>query len=119
MMRVLIAKELRGLRPVAICIVGFIVFGNLFMLASEMPDKQLLDPAKWSGNSGPMVMVLAIFGMMIGSGVLIKESDQGTLGFIDGLPLSRTRFFIAKVIAAFAVGALGILIDFPFTLFFD
>jgi hypothetical protein len=119
MMRVLIAKELRGLRPVAICIVGFIVLINLFLLATKMPDKQLLDPAQWSRDSGPMVMVLALLGMMIGGGVLINESDQGTLGFIDGLPLSRTRLFIAKVIAAFAVSAFGILIDFPFTLFFD
>ena len=120
MMRVLIAKELRALRPIAICIAGWFVLDLLYLLATELPDEQRLDPAGWltEFRSGT-VMILALFGLMIGAGVLINESDQGTLRFLDGLPLSRTRLFIAKVIAALAVIALVPLIDFSTTLVFD
>ena len=64
-------------------------------------------------------MVLVLFGLMIGAGVLVHESDQGTLRFLDGLPLSRTRIFAAKVVAAFAVIALVPLLDLTSMLFFD
>ena len=50
MMRVLIAKELRALRPMALCIAGVLVLGLFYTLATEMPDEQRLDPANWRPN---------------------------------------------------------------------
>jgi hypothetical protein len=107
MMRALLAKELRALRPLAYCIAGMLALTLLYVLATEMPDAQPLNPQKWLGEdrTGAFV-ILALFGLMIGAGLLIHESEQGTLRFLDGLPLSRTRLFIAKVLAAFAVIAL-------------
>lgn len=120
MMRVLIAKEFRAMRPMALCIAGLFVLGLLYLFATEMPDEQRLDPAKWLAEfRNGTVIILVLFGLMIGAGVLVNESDQGTLRFLDGLPLSRTRLFIAKVSAALAVIALVPLIDLPSTLFFD
>jgi hypothetical protein len=120
MMRVLIAKELRALRPMAWCIVGVLVLGLGYMVATEMPDEQRLDPAQWltEYRSGS-VIVLGLFGLMMGAGVLLQESNQGTLRFLDGLPLSRTRIFAAKVIAALAVIALVPVLDLTSTLGFD
>lgn len=119
-MRALIVKELRALRPMAICIVGIFLLGQLFLAATEMPNEQRLDPARWlAEDRSNSVIVLALFGLMIGAGVLVNEEEQGTLRFLDGLPLSRTRLFAAKVIAAFIVIALVPLVDSPTALFLD
>lgn len=121
MMRALLAKELRALRPLACCLAGLFALIVLFTVATELPDAQPLDPQKWlhHDRSGAFA-VLGLFGLMIGAGSLIQESEQGTLRFLDGLPISRTRLFAAKVLAAFAVIALapvlGLSIDSIFGL---
>ena len=107
MMRALLAKELRALRPLACCIAGMLVLTLLYTFATELPDAKPLDPQKWLRDDRMGAFVtLALFGLMIGAGSLIQESEEGTLRFLDGLPLSRTRLFAAKVLAAFAVIAL-------------
>ena len=116
MMRALLAKELRSLRPFALCIAGMLVLILLFTIATGLPDVHVFDPSKWlSDDRNGAFGMLAIFGLMIGAGLLINESEQGTLRFLDGLPLSRTRVFVAKVLAAFAtialVPILGVSID--------
>ena len=112
MMRALLIKELRALRPFAFCIAGMLALMIVFLLATELPDVQPLDPAKWlhEGRAGSCAILL-LFGLMIGAGVLINESEQGTLRFLDGLPVSRTRLFVAKVLAAFATIALVPILD--------
>ena len=112
MMHALLIKELRALRPFAFCIAGLFVLGLAFTFATEMPDEQTLVPSKWLVNerTGSFIM-LALFGLMIGAGVLINESEQGTLRFLDGLPVSRTRLFIAKYVAALAVTFLVTVVD--------
>jgi hypothetical protein len=107
MMRALLAKELRALRPLACCIAGLFALTLLYLFATELPDAQPLNPQKWLNHdrAGAFFM-LTLFGLMIGAGSLIHESEQGTLRFLDGLPLSRSRLFAAKVLAAFAVIAL-------------
>ena len=44
MMRALLTKEFRALRPFVWCILGLLVLGYLFILGTEMPDDQRLDP---------------------------------------------------------------------------
>jgi len=39
----------------------------------------------------------------VGSGLLIREIDDGTLAFLDGLPLTRARAFTTKIVTATAV----------------
>ena len=113
MMRALLAKELRALRPFAFCIAGMLALMIIFTCATEFPDMQPLDPAKWmtEGRAGTCGILL-LFGLMTGAGLLINESEQGTLRFLDGLPVSRTQLFAAKVIAAFATIALVPVLDF-------
>jgi len=119
MMRALLAKEIRALRPIALCIVGTFVLSMIYLFATEFPDQQLVDPVKWLREyRGGTFLILALFGLMIGAGLLINESQQGTLRFLDGLPVSRTRLFVAKMLAALAVIALVPLIGFPFDVVF-
>jgi len=39
----------------------------------------------------------------VGTGLLMREIDERTLAFLDGLPVSRTRIFITKMSVALAV----------------
>jgi len=108
MMRTLICKELRTLLPFAWLILGLmaLILGSTF--AIEFPDTNTLEPAKWLANDRPGALAfLMLFGLMIGAGLLVNESEQGTLTFLDGLPVSRTRIFGAKMIAGLLVLSLG------------
>ena len=119
MMRSLILKELHALRPMALLIASILALVVIAVLASEFPDQHPLNPESWiaTDRSGS-VMTILLFGIMIGSGLLVGESDQGTLSFLDGLPISRTRIFIAKIIAAVLVlsliPVLGFVVDGTF-----
>ena len=107
MMRALLAKELRSLRPFTFCIAGLFLLMLIYMMATELPDVHSFDPEKWLQNDrGGAFGIPLLFGLMIGASLLITEADQGTLRFLDGLPVSRTRVFFVKVLAAFATLAL-------------
>ena len=119
-MRALLAKELRALRPFVFCIAGLYVLGIAFTFATEMPDQQKFVPAEWQADDRTGSFVgLALFGLMIGAGVLINESEHGTLRFLDGLPVSRTRLFVAKYLAALAITFLVTIIDLPSVILLD
>jgi len=120
MNRVLLAKELRALRPYAVCILALFALGQAYALATDAPDLQRYDPAKWldSSRSGSLV-VLALFCLLTGAGVLMQESEQGTLLFLDGLPLSRTRVFLMKALAGVLVVSLVPLVDISSDILFD
>jgi hypothetical protein len=112
MNRTLLAKELRALHPYAACIIALFGVSLIYLFATEMPDAQPFDPAKWlsKSRSGSMAM-LSLFSLMLGANLLVQESEQGTLLFLDGLPLSRTRIFIMKALAGFIVISLVPLLD--------
>lgn len=119
MTRALLAKELRALRPMMWCIGGIWLLMVIVQLATELPDAQPFQPDLWVSKSrdGNFV-VLFLFTLMTGAGLLVHESEQGTLRFLDGLPLSRSQLFVAKVVAALCVIAwvpgLGLLSDLVF-----
>lgn len=104
MNRTLLAKELRALRPYTVCILALSVLLTGLMFFDEMPDAQRFDPARWLDKSRfGSFLFLMLFSMLLGSGLLVQESEERTLQFLDGLPLSRTRVFVMKALAAFLV----------------
>jgi hypothetical protein len=101
MIRALFAKELRTLRP-------FLFLGLAFLLI-ELLDK-LLSPFETQSLAmalAPVPIALAmsqlLLGFALGSGLLVREIDDGTLNFLDGLPVTRGAVFAAKVFAAMLV----------------
>jgi len=119
MIRALLAKEVRALRPMVWCIGGLWLIMVILQLATELPDAQPFRPELWLSNSRETTfVVLFLFTLMTGAGLLVHESEQGTLRFLDGLPLSRTQLFVAKAAAALCViawvPALGLLSDLVF-----
>lgn len=116
----LFTKELRALRPMLHCIVGLWVLSCLYLVVIELPDAQSVKPEQWLEKSRDgTFMVLMLFSLMIGAGLLPSENDQGTLRFLDGLPLSRTRLFVWKTVAALLVVTVIPVIDLIGSLGFD
>lgn len=112
MNRVLLDKELRALRPFAACILGLSVLSWIYTLCTKVPDAEHFDPVHWLDETrGGSLLLLALFSLVLGAGLLMQESDQRTLLFLDGLPVSRTRVFCMKTLAAMLVIALLPLLD--------
>jgi len=111
----LLKKEWRALRPLALLVIG--VYGALFLysMASEFPDLPD-DPSRESETSGLLVL-LGLFAAMTGASLLTSESTDGTLRFLDSLPVSRTRIFWAKVLAGIGLLQFSILLAYGLDLF--
>lgn len=97
----LLRKELRSLRP--------FVFIVLALLLMEVAGIFLapLDADSFAGRlqvfSAGLGFVQILFGFALGTNLLVREIDEGTLNFLDGLPLTRRAVFAAKMKAAMLV----------------
>lgn len=112
MNRALLGKELRALRPYAACVLALFCAILLYTFATEAPDLQRFTAEIWLDRiRGGSLMLLGLFGMLVGAGLLIHETEHGTLLFLDGLPVSRTRIFFIKVLAALMVIAIVPVVD--------
>lgn len=107
-MRTLLWKELRDLKMFVALVAGVELLALGFSLATKCPDQQVFNPAD-AMTTGHDIL---FFGIMLAAGLLIRESDEGTLNFLDGLPVSRTRIFAAKMIAGFLVLAIVPVLEF-------
>ncbi|MEA3211540.1 MAG: hypothetical protein QOE70_4597 [Chthoniobacter sp.] len=103
-MRALVAKELRSLLAIILFLVCVEIIATVATWWTEFPDMKTLqselDPAK--DNDG-LAAVTTFLAVLIAAGLLVRERDDGTLSFLDGLPVSRTRVFASKVLAALTV----------------
>jgi hypothetical protein len=100
MKRVLIAKEWVGMRSfvwllaaLAIVSLADIAAGTLYALHRH---HTLYEGGHWAVQ-GMLVLVLAF---TLGAGLLARELEDGTLAFLDGLPLRRRDVFLAKLAVA-------------------
>ncbi|WP_305824377.1 hypothetical protein [Massilia brevitalea] len=101
MTRVLLRKELRSLRPFL-----FVVFAVLLV---DLVDALLVPfgtrsfPDRLQSLSDELAILPILLGFAMGVNLLVREIDDGTLGFLDGLPLRRRTIFAAKMQAAMLV----------------
>jgi hypothetical protein len=100
MKRVLIAKEWVGMRSfvwllaaLAVVSLADIATGTLYALHRH---HTLYDGRQWAVE-GMLVLLLAF---TLGAGLLARELEDGTLAFLDGLPLRRRDVFLAKLAVA-------------------
>jgi ABC-type transport system involved in multi-copper enzyme maturation permease subunit len=101
MTRVLLRKELRDLLPWAIlsvCI-GLTDLAGLLLRPFDMLPLGVTHRMLGDEN-GPVLWFMAF---AIGTGLGIREQDDGTLAFLDGLPVSRSRVFFVKMAVTFAL----------------
>lgn len=101
MIRALAAKELRELRPWA----ALAVLVWLIDVVDDALGKLDLRPLSvtFHGLSDSSVGMLWLLAFAIGTTLGTREEDDGTLGFLDGLPVTRSRVFLVKLATATAV----------------
>ena len=101
MISTLVRKELRDQLP-------FLVLG-LFLSCMEAIDALAGQPdmhplsSTFRQLSDPSVVFQLLLAFAMGTGLLVREQDDGTLRFLDGLPVTRTRLFASKLLVAFGV----------------
>jgi ABC-type transport system involved in multi-copper enzyme maturation permease subunit len=94
--RALVLKELRALRPwvvLSLCI-GLIDIAEAFVHQTDMRPLSHI----WNQLGSANGIVMWIIAFAIGTGLVTREQDDGTLVFLDGLPVSRTHVFAVKCI---------------------
>jgi hypothetical protein len=95
----LIRKELRGQWP-------FVFLGLALLLLEVIEQLQEQWDLKPLGvtfqNFEGFLAFQFVIAFAVGTGLLMREIDDGTLAFLDGLPVTRTRVFFAKATAACA-----------------
>ncbi len=101
----LLRKELRSLVP----FVGLVLFFDLLSwgddLLTKFPDQYQL--SKLFSESGAEQVMMFMVSFALAASLLVREGDEGTLAFLDGLPLSRARVFFTKI--GLALGVLWLL----------
>ncbi len=99
----LLRKEMRELLPWGVLVVA-LGLSNVFDLLLEQVDLAPLGQTFRLLNEYNLVLYW-FMAFAIGTGLAIREHDDRTLGFLDGLPVSRSRVFFVKcaVMSAFVL----------------
>ncbi len=106
----LLRKELRALAPLAALVLAILLTGLGYTLCTEFPDQQPFTPERFHSEGG-LAVTATLFAVLIGAGLLLRESEEGTLHFLDALPISRGHIFLAKILAAGLVLAAVPMLD--------
>lgn len=109
-MRALLRKELRALLPVYALLAALVALEFAFELATSPPDQRPISVAweDYAGHGSMGAVLSFLLAFAISGGLLARESEEGTLAFLDALPTTRSRVFLAK----FAAG-MGALLALP------
>jgi len=113
-MRALLRKELRSALPLLALVLFFASMDWVFLLLTENPHQFPLSKALNAENRTETQVSTFIVAIALALGLLVRERDEGTLTFLDGLPVSRSKIFLAKVAVALGVLWLLPLADFLF-----
>lgn len=100
MMRHLMRKELASMRPFLV-LLALLTLITLFDITTRTVTEAYADLVRatglhWKTEAG-LLLVLAF---ALGSGMVAREQDEGTLAFLDGLPVTRGAVFLAKLATA-------------------
>jgi hypothetical protein len=109
MNRTLVRKELRELLPYCVLslVMGFAgITGELAKQVDMRPLQVTFDQLE---GTGPFVFW--ILGFAIGTGLTTREQEDGTLAFLDGLPVGRSTIFFTKCAVMIAIVLLAPVVN--------
>ncbi|MEC5129147.1 ABC transporter permease [Verrucomicrobiales bacterium BCK34] len=92
-------KEWVSLKPFAILLFALFIFGLCFVQVTEFVD---MYPA-WDnmfGEADTIAIVNFVLCVVVSIGLMVREKDDGTLLYLDGLPITRTAVYCAKWLVA-------------------
>jgi hypothetical protein len=105
----LFRKELRDLLPWGVLSLAF-GLSNVAQLLLEQVDSTPLGQTFYLLNAEILVFYWLI-AFAIGTGLAIREHDDRTLAFLDGLPVSRSRVFVVKCAVMSLLVLMGPLLE--------
>ncbi len=98
----ILRKEWLGLRPLFFLLVMLFIVGLLIVQFTEFMDEKSIWADLLSISNFALVITFII--CAIGCrGVLTREQDEGTLQYLDGLPISRAAVYTAKWLVVFGM----------------
>jgi ABC-type transport system involved in multi-copper enzyme maturation permease subunit len=97
----LFRKEMRSLRPFTVVVLAFLLLELVDVFLSPFGAETF--PHRLKAWTEELAIVQIVLGFALGTNLLVREIDDGTLGFLDGLPLRRAAIFGAKIRAALLV----------------
>jgi hypothetical protein len=107
--RAIVRKELRELLP--FCVLSIVVgLSEIASLLSEQVDMRPL-AVTFDAFDGGSTLVFWLLGFAIGTGLTTREQDDGTLAFLDGLPVTRSELFFTKYAVTLGVVLLAPIVQ--------
>ena len=107
--RALLWKEWIALRPFSVLLGVLFCIGLVATFATEFVDQKPF----WSTcvvGHGNITWVTFVLCVVVSLGLLVREKDEGTLTYLDALPVSRSEVFLAKwIMALISINALNLL----------
>jgi len=100
--KTLLKKELRALRPYLLFAVVLMLVTVLDLVLTASGPRSLGDSFR-SIAAMPLPLIFGLIALALGTGISVKERDDGTLAFLDALPVTRSRVFFVKLLAAMLV----------------
>lgn len=97
----LFIKELRSLRPFLFIILAVVLVDVVDAFLTPFESRSITE--RLDSLADELGMLQIVLGFALGSSLLVREIDDGTLTFLDGLPLTRGAVFLAKIKAAMLV----------------
>ena len=92
-------KEWVSLKPFAFLLLALFVFGLIFVQVSEFIDTY----PTWDNmfmEADTLAIVNFILCVVVSIGLMVREKSEGTLLYLDGLPITRTSVYCAKWLVA-------------------
>lgn len=102
-MRMLVLKEARSLAFGACLVLVWLAMDWGMNLLGQFPDQRSLAYLMARRSSSEELVVLFVAAVALAQGLLVREQDEGTLSFLDALPVSRDRVFGVKFLLAMGV----------------
>lgn len=97
----LFRKEMRSLRPFVFIVLALLLLDIIDAFLAPFGAHSF--PERLELLSEELAGVQIVLGFALGVNLLVREIDDGTLHFLDGLPLARRAIFAAKIEAAMLV----------------
>jgi len=97
----LFRKEMRSLRPFLFIVLAIVLLDMIDAFMTPLHANPFRE--RLGSLLDELSILQVVLGFALGSNLLVREIDDGTLQFLDGLPLTRGALFVAKLKAAMLV----------------
>jgi len=100
-------KEAKGLQPFFIFMLVFFVVGLLSTQFAEFMDEKPFWGSLWDRSAIRLhyliITILLIISFIGTLGILPREKEEGSLTFLEGLPIKRSTVYFAKWLVVFLI----------------